>query len=74
MRAVSFVGAGPEPGWLDKMLGAEAMSMQQAPKKRRLPKSKSRQLRGEKSAKCQVMKCDGRSAAEAGRGDRCSDI
>ncbi|CAE7727150.1 unnamed protein product [Symbiodinium necroappetens] len=40
VRAVSFVWAGPEPGWLDKMLGAEAMPMQQ------------------------VMKCDGRSAAE----------
>ena len=30
VRAVSFVGAGPEPGWLDKMLGAESMPMQQA--------------------------------------------
>ncbi|CAE7803875.1 unnamed protein product [Symbiodinium sp. CCMP2456] len=49
VRAVSFVGAGPEPGWLDKMLGAEAMPMQQ------------------------VMKCDGRSAAEAGKRDGCFD-
>ena len=31
VRAVSFVGQGPDPGWLDKMLGAEAMPMQQAP-------------------------------------------
>lgn len=30
LRAVSYVGAGPEPGWLDKMLGAEAMPMKQA--------------------------------------------
>ena len=27
LRAVSYVGTGPEPGWLDRMLGAEAMPM-----------------------------------------------
>ena len=27
LRAVSYVGTGPEPGWLDQMLGAEAMPM-----------------------------------------------
>lgn len=32
LRAVSYVGAGPEPGWLDKMLGAEAMPMKQVMK------------------------------------------
>ncbi|CAE7244484.1 unnamed protein product [Symbiodinium natans] len=32
VRAVSFVGQGPDPGWLDKMLGAEAMPMQQVMK------------------------------------------
>ncbi len=30
LRAVSYVGTGPEPGWLDKMLGAEAMPMKKA--------------------------------------------
>ena len=30
VRAVSYVGSGPEPGWLDKMLGAEAMPMKKA--------------------------------------------
>ena len=29
-RAVSYVGLGPEPGWLDSMLGAEAMPMKKA--------------------------------------------
>lgn len=27
LRAVSYVGTGPEPGWLDQMLGAKAMPM-----------------------------------------------
>lgn len=31
LRAVSYVGTGPEPGWLDKMLGAEAMPMKKVP-------------------------------------------
>eukprot|EP00434_Breviolum_minutum_P031188 symbB.v1.2.027581.t1/scaffold2840.1/size69153/6 len=32
LRAVSYVGTGPEPGWLDKMLGAEAMPMKKVMK------------------------------------------
>lgn len=30
LRAVSYVGTGPEPGWLDKMLGAEPIPMKKA--------------------------------------------
>ena len=30
LRAVSLVGTGPEPSWLDAMLGAQAMPMKKA--------------------------------------------
>ncbi|CAL1164535.1 unnamed protein product [Cladocopium goreaui] len=32
LRAVSYVGTGPEPGWLDQMLGAKAMPMKKVMK------------------------------------------
>lgn len=32
LRAVSLVGSGPEPSWLDAMLGAQAMPMKKVMK------------------------------------------